>query len=71
MSAHMSMNNSVELARMLIERHGLRAGAVATERASEAQLAGEAAEFHRWQSVQAAISDLRRTARHGTAPTLM
>ncbi len=67
----MSMNDTLHTAQMLIDRHGLRAGAVATERASEAQLAGESAEFSRWQSVQAAISELRRTARRGAAPTIM
>jgi hypothetical protein len=52
----------VTTARMLIERHGLRAAAVAQEYASEAQLGGEAMAMARWQAVQAAIAELRRTA---------
>lgn len=63
----MQTEQPIELARMLIDRHGLRAAAVAEERATEAQLAGAAAEFDRWRSVQAAIAELRRTAPHGAA----
>ena len=50
-----------QTARMMIDRHGLRAQAVAAERASEMQIAGQSAEFERWQSIGAAIAELRRT----------
>ncbi len=70
MSAHAALPDPIQTARLLIDRHGLRAGAVATERASEAQLAGETAEFDRWRSVQSAIAELRRTAR-AVPPTIM
>jgi len=63
-----SAQDSIQIARNLIDRHGLRAGAVAEQAASEAQLAGQAAELDRWRSVQAAIAELRRTAHQGAKP---
>jgi hypothetical protein len=60
-----NVEDPIHLARMLIECHGLRAGAVAQERANEAQLAGATAELDRWRAVQAAIAELRRTAPEG------
>ena len=56
----------IQVARMLIDRHGLRAGAVAQERISEAQQSGETAELDHWRSVQAALIELRRTVPRGT-----
>ena len=50
-----------QTARMMIERHGLRAQAVAAERASEMQIAGQTAEFARWRSIGEVIAELRRT----------
>ena len=58
----MPVQSSVEVARMLIERHGLRAAAVAEEHAAEAQNAGDTASLGHWRSVQLAVSELRRTA---------
>lgn len=58
----------IQVARMLIGRHGLRAAAVAEERAKEAHLAGQTADLDRWRSVQAAVAELRRTAHQGGAP---
>ncbi len=63
----MAAQDPLDLARMLIDRHGIRASAVAEERAKEAQLAGHVAELDRWRSVQAAIAELRRTARQPSA----
>lgn len=60
----------IQVARMLIDRHGLRAGAVAEERAKEAHLAGQTADLDHWRSVQAAIAELRRTAHQGGAPAV-
>jgi hypothetical protein len=56
----------VRTARELIERYGLRAAAVAQQRAAEAQASGESAEIDHWQSVAFAIADLRhsRATRH-------
>lgn len=60
--------NPIEIARLLIARHGLRAGAVAQERAEEARLSGSPAQLDRWSAVQAALADLRRSARQGMFP---
>lgn len=51
----------VRTARELIERYGLRAAAVAQQRAAEAQAAGELAELDHWETVASAIAELRRT----------
>jgi hypothetical protein len=59
----MSTQHPTQVARNLIELHGLRAGAVAAEHASEALAAGETAMLDHWRSVQTAIAELRRTAR--------
>lgn len=53
---------SVDVARMMIRRHGLRAQAVAEERAGELRQQGDVAGFDHWQSVHAVIRELRRTA---------
>ncbi|MDA8049075.1 MAG: hypothetical protein M0002_03555 [Rhodospirillales bacterium] len=58
----MQAEDPIGVARQVIERHGIRAAAVAEERATEARLAGNAAELDRWQSVQLLIAELRRTA---------
>jgi hypothetical protein len=42
--------------------HGLRAQAVVHERIAEARQQGDTSELERWQNVEAAISELRRTA---------
>ncbi len=64
------MDNPIETARALIDRHGLRAGAVAEHCADEARLAGRTQELDHWRSVQAALAELRRTA-HQSAPAMM
>jgi len=45
----------------LISVHGVRAQAVASERSKEARLQGDASGMARWQNVETAISELRRT----------
>ena len=67
----MATEHPIEIARMLIDRHGLRAGAVAQQRVEEARMAGRTDELDRWHSVQAAVAELRRTAHQGAAPTVM
>lgn len=59
--------DATQVARNLIDRHGLRAAAVAQEHASEAQLAGDTAGLAHWRSVQAAVAELRTTAPAGAA----
>ncbi len=54
-------NDPIQIARMLMSGHGLRAGAVAQERAHEAQLASDTEGLERWRAVQAAIEDMRTT----------
>lgn len=60
-----------ETALSMIRLHGLRAQAVALERAAEMRQQGDVAGLDRWQQVHAAICELRRTAppRHGDSPS--
>ena len=51
-------------AQNLMAVHGLRAQAVVQERIAESRQQGDTAGLDRWQSVQAAIGELRRTAPH-------
>jgi hypothetical protein len=46
----------------MIKLHGLRAQAIAMERAAEMRQQGDVSGFDRWQQVHAAICELRRTA---------
>ena len=46
----------------MIKLHGLRAQAVAQERAAELRQAGDVAGHDLWQQIHAAICELRRTA---------
>jgi len=46
----------------LMAVHGLLAQAVVKERIEESRLRGDASGMARWQNVEAAISELRRTA---------
>ena len=46
----------------LMSAHGIRAQAVVSERIEEARLQGDASDLARWQNVEAAISELRRTS---------
>ncbi len=52
---------SVGIAKMMMQRHGYQALAVASERANEARLAADTAGLDRWQMVLRAIAELRRT----------
>jgi hypothetical protein len=58
----MSENDSKYIAQNLISVHGLRATAVVQERIAESRQQGDASAMARWQNVEAAISELRRTA---------
>ncbi len=59
----MTLEDTRITAQQLIQLHGLRAQAVAQERASEAQLAGDAAAADRWRQVHDMVCELKRTAR--------
>ena len=59
--------NPILIARQLIERHGLRAAAVAQEYASEARVAGQTAASDHWLAVQAAVSELKAGERKAAA----
>jgi hypothetical protein len=61
-------NRSRYTAQKLMAVHGLRAKAVVHERIAESRLQGDASGLARWQNVEAAIGDLRRTAQRRTAP---
>jgi hypothetical protein len=49
-------------AKSMITLHGLRATAVVRERMAEARLRGDTEAMEKWQNVEAAIAELRRTA---------
>jgi hypothetical protein len=51
-----------ETALSMIKLHGLRAQAVALERAAELRQQGDVAGQDRWQQIHVAICELRRTA---------
>jgi hypothetical protein len=58
-------SGSISIAKMMIQRHGLHAGAVAHERETVAQLIPDIEELNLWRSVQSAISELRSTSHKG------
>ncbi|MEA2776218.1 MAG: hypothetical protein QOF90_1624 [Acetobacteraceae bacterium] len=55
-------SDSRDTAQNMIAVHGLRAQAVVRERIAEARNQGDTSGMERWQNVDAAISELRRTA---------
>jgi hypothetical protein len=58
----MSEPNSKYTAQNMMAVHGLRAQAVVQERIAESRLQGDTSALERWQNVEAAIGELRRTA---------
>jgi hypothetical protein len=62
----MSDSDSKYTAQNLMAVHGLRAQAVVLERIAESRLQGDSSGLERWQNVEAAISELRRTAHNGS-----
>jgi hypothetical protein len=64
----MSQQDSKQTARMMIRRHGLKAQAVALEHVQEMRMQGDTAGLDRWQSIYAAICELRRSAAQGVGP---
>ncbi len=57
----MSEPDSKYTAQNLMTVHGLRASAVVQERIAEARQQGDVSGLERWQNVDAAIAELRRT----------
>lgn len=57
----MQQTDRKNTARNLMTVHGLRASAVAHEHVDEARRRGDTVELERWQDVEAAIAELRRT----------
>lgn len=62
----MSEPDNKYTAQNLIAVHGLRAQAVVQERIAESRHQGDASGLSRWQNVEAAISELRRTAQRAS-----
>jgi hypothetical protein len=58
----MSEPGDKHTAQNLMAVHGLRAQAVAQERIAEARQQGDTSGLERWQNVEAAINELRRTS---------
>jgi hypothetical protein len=56
-----------ETALKMIRLHGLRAQAIALERAAEMRQKHDLAAYDQWQQIHAAICELRRTAPHASA----
>ena len=63
----MSEFESKYTAQNLMAVHGLRAQALVHERITEARQQGDTTGLERWQNVEAAIGELRRTAPSRTA----
>ncbi len=55
-------------ARLLIGRHGLAAQAVALEHVQEMRVERDPLGLDRWQSIHAAICELRRSGSHRAEP---
>jgi hypothetical protein len=62
----MDTADSKQTAQNMMSVHGLRAQAVAHEHLAESRAAGDTEGMERWQAVEAAIAEMRRTA-HGQA----
>jgi hypothetical protein len=52
--------NAQETALKMVRLHGLRAQAIALERAAEMRQQGDVAGYDLWQQIQAAICELRQ-----------
>ncbi|HXA25893.1 MAG TPA: hypothetical protein VNW90_26735 [Acetobacteraceae bacterium] len=67
MQAQNVQRDAQEKALNMIRLHGLRAQAVALERAAEMRQQHDLAGHDQWQQIHAAICELRRTAPHEAA----
>jgi len=66
MQVQNGQSDAQEKALNMIRLHGLRAQAVALERAAEMRQQHDLAGFDHWQQIHAAICELRRTTPHDT-----
>ncbi len=57
----MNLAYPVDVARLMIRRHGLKAQAVAMTRIAEQRQHGDTAARDQWEQIHAAICELRRT----------
>ncbi len=57
----MSETDSKHTAQNLMMVHGLRAGAVVQEHIAEARQQGDVSGLEKWQNVESAIAELRRS----------
>ena len=57
-----------DTAQQMIRLHGMRAPAMALERAAQMRASGNTAEHDRWQAVHALICEFRRTGRRSETP---
>jgi hypothetical protein len=64
----MSQSETRNTAQNMISVHGLRAQAVVHERIAEARHQGDTSGLERWQNVEAAIGELRRSAPEHMSP---
>ncbi|HTR16875.1 MAG TPA: hypothetical protein VMI52_07570 [Acetobacteraceae bacterium] len=56
----MQTQDPIETAKALLQRHGLRARAVAQEHVAESQVQGDTAAFAHWESVARTLDELRQ-----------
>jgi hypothetical protein len=61
-------SDSKHTAQNMMAVYGLRAQAVAQERVAEARQQGDTTGLQRWQNVESAIADLRRSAPRHAVP---
>jgi hypothetical protein len=67
MKAQNAQRDAQETALKMIRLHGLRAQAVALERAAEMRQRSDVAGLDQWQQIHAAICELRRTSHQEAA----
>ncbi|HUB49940.1 MAG TPA: hypothetical protein VMB73_33630 [Acetobacteraceae bacterium] len=59
----MRHQDAKETAQMMLRLHGLRAQAIAQERAAEMRLQGDTKGLDHWQQIHTAICEMRQEAR--------
>lgn len=62
----MRHQDTKQTAQMMLRLHGLRAQAIAQERAAEMRLQGDTEGLDHWQQIHTAICEMRHAARQQT-----
>lgn len=62
----MRHQDAKQTAQMMLRLHGLRAQAIAQERAAEMRQQGDAAGLDHWQQIHTAICEMRRSSQRAT-----